>query len=197
MTDVTERSDPSQYDDVNETVAAEWEAETTPYERVRTVIARTYTPVSAETVGDRARTSAKTARKHLQALVTEGFVVTEPAEYGATHYRRSPESVVLEQAADILAETSRSELKTRVTEMRRRLGKFRDTYGVESPEELAVVQTNDELAGHESRENIDDETIGEWRQTRQNLAFANAALAIANAREFVGGKHADENRSLS
>jgi len=123
--------------------------------------------------------------------------VTEPAEYGATHYRRSPESVVLEQAADILAETSRSELKTRVTEMRRRLGKFRDTYGVESPEELAVVQTNDELAGHESRENIDDETIGEWRQTRQNLAFANAALAIANAREFVGGKHADENRSLS
>ena len=41
---------PDGFDDVNEAVGAEWENETTPYERVREVISRAYTPVSADAV---------------------------------------------------------------------------------------------------------------------------------------------------
>ncbi|MFA9418136.1 hypothetical protein [Natrinema sp. HArc-T2] len=34
---------------------------------------------------------------------------------------------------------------------------------------------------------IDAETIQEWQTLRRNLAFANAALSIANAQRFVDG----------
>jgi DNA-binding IscR family transcriptional regulator len=56
------------------------------------------------------RTSPKTARKHLNALADEGFVATETGENGGTDYRRSSESLVVEQAADILAHISTDEL---------------------------------------------------------------------------------------
>lgn len=53
---------PGAFEDVNEAVGAEWEAETTPYERVRHVIEHAYDSVSAETVAEEARTAPKTAR---------------------------------------------------------------------------------------------------------------------------------------
>jgi len=196
---MTESPGPDQYDDVNETVGSEWEAETTPYERISTVIGRTYAPVSADTVAERARTSAKTARKHLETMASEGFVETEPGKHGGTLYRRSPESMVLEQAVDILAETPESDLERRVAEMRRKIEDFRTTYGAESPSELAVAQTNDMLSGEgRSGDTIDEETLREWQTSERNLAFANAALAIANARRFVEqARNRDGRRSPS
>jgi hypothetical protein len=61
---MSDRIPPDEFDDVNEAVGEEWEAETTPYERIRRVIAHTYAPVSADTVASDSRTSPKTARKH-------------------------------------------------------------------------------------------------------------------------------------
>jgi hypothetical protein len=52
-----------------------------------------------------------------------------------------------------------------------------------------VAETNSLLSGVESTApELDTETIREWQTTRRNLAFANAALSIANAQEFVGGE---------
>jgi hypothetical protein len=187
MSDPGTPVEPAPFEDINETVRAEWEAETTPYERVRAVISHTYTPVSAGTVADRAGTSSKTARKHLDTLADEGFVTTEPSSTGATLYSRSPESLVVEQAADILSELSTEELAERVSEMRRQIAAFQRQYGVDSPEELTIDRTNSLLDGSEhTDEDIDSETLREWKTTRRNLAFANAALSIANARQFVG-----------
>lgn len=189
MTDSNGPDDPV---DVNEAVGAEWEAQTTPHERVREVISHIYTAVTAETVAENARTSPKTARKHLNTLADEGFVATEPGETGGTQYRRSPESLVVEQAADILQHVSVDELVSRVSEMREQLSDFQSEYGVESPEELAVVQTNQTLAeGAVEHEELDADTIRDWQTTRRNLAFANAALSIAHAERFV-----DESDSL-
>lgn len=197
-------SDTEQFDDVDEAVLEEWTAETTPYERVRSVIATTYTPVTADDVASEARTAPKTARKHLEALAEEGFVTTEPGEHGGTSYRRSSESLVVEQAADILANVSTEELRSRVSEMRERLTEFRTEYGVESPEELAVARTNETLDGATGDQrtdsedhSIDPETLQEWQTTRRNLAFANAALSIANAEKFVDGGAASTGGSVS
>ncbi|WP_423995557.1 DUF7342 family protein [Halorubrum trapanicum] len=185
-------SPPGEFEDVNEAVGAEWEAETTPYERVRRVIEYAYDPASAETVAEEARTAPKTARKHLNALATEGFVETENGDHGGTLYRRSPESLVVEQAAEILERVSTDDLVARVREMRTRLGEFQSEYGVESPEELTVDQTNRALAGSEAdADDPDPETIREWKTLRRNLAFANAALSIGNAERFVD----DDRRS--
>lgn len=179
---------PDEFDDINEAVGEEWEAETTPYERIRRVIAHTYMPVSADTVAEDARTAPKTARKHLNTLAEEGFVVTATGDHGGTVYRRSPESLVVEQAADILEHVSTDELVTRIGEMRNQLNSYQEEYGVDSPEELTIEQTNQTLAEPDSdQDEINAETIQEWQTTRRNLAFANAALSIANAERFVDG----------
>jgi DNA-binding IscR family transcriptional regulator len=183
-----EHTAPGEFKDINEVVGEEWESETTPYERVRRVIRHTYSPVAADTVAETARTSPKTARKHLNALADEGFVATTTGKHGATQYRRSPESLVVEQAADILDHVSTDELVTRIDEMRERLEDYRTEYGVDSPEELTVERTNRALSENELEGvSIDSETLQDWQTTRRNLAFANAALSIANAERFVDG----------
>lgn len=175
-----------EFGDVNDVVGAEWEAETTRYERVREVISRAYTPVSADSVAETARTSPKTARKHLNTLAEDGFVTTETGDNGATTYRRSPESLVVEQAAEIREHVSIDELGDRVGELRERISDFQAEFGVESPEVLLVEQTNEALAeAATDHDNIDPELLQEWRTTRRNLAFANAALALANAERVV------------
>ena len=183
---MAEQNSPTEFTDINEAVGAEWESETTPYERIRHVIAHSYQPVSADTVADDARTAPKTARKHLNTLAKEGFVTTTPGEQGGTLYSRSSESLVVEQAADILEHVSIDDLATRIQEMRKQLTEYRSQFGVDSPEELAVTQTNHALTADESeQDDIDPETVREWKTLRRNLAFANAALSIGNAQQFV------------
>ena len=183
---MNDRSPSEEFADVNETVEEEWESETTPYERIRHVVSHTYSPVSADAVADDARTAPKTARKHLNTLADEGFVETTPGEQGGTLYRRSPESLVVEQAADILNHVSIDELVTRIQEMCEQLTEYQAEFGVNSPEELAVNQTNQTLAESGSPpDKTDPETIREWKTLRRNLAFANAALSISNAEQFV------------
>ncbi|MGB9960693.1 DUF7342 family protein [Halobacterium sp. MBLA0001] len=184
---MTEPTPPDDFEDINEAVEAEWKAETMPSERVRAVIAHTYTHVTAETVADDAKTTPKTARKHLNTLADEGFVTTATGENGGTVYRRSAESLVVEQAADILDHVSTDELLTRIEEMRAQLREYRSTYDVDSPEDLAVEGANRTLSNDDERE-IDVGTLREWQTLRRNLAFANAALSIANAERFVDGE---------
>jgi predicted ArsR family transcriptional regulator len=170
------------FEDINQAVRDEWKAETTPYERVRAVISRTYTPTDVETLATDACTSPKTARKHLTALVDDGFVDTEPGAHGATLYHRSTESLVVEQAAAILSELSPEELRDRITDLREQVVDFQQTYSVQSPEELTVERTNELLDGSERDRTLpDDETVREWQTTRRNLAFANAALSMTSS----------------
>lgn len=183
---MTESAGSDAFDDVNEAVVEEWVDETTPYERVREIISRTYRPVSADSIADTAHTSPKTARKHLNTLADEGFVATSTGEHGGTTYRRSPESLVVEQAADILDYVSTEELTTRISELRERISEYQNDFGVESPEELLVDRTNRALSDAAPiDEDVDRERLREWQTTRRNLAFANAALSIATAERFV------------
>lgn len=90
------------------------------------------------------------------------------------------------------------DLRDRISEMRAQLTAFQEEYGVESPEELTIDRTNELLAdGEQNGGMADDETIREWQTTRRNLAFANAALSIANAEKFLetGSRTAAESGS--
>ena len=113
---MTDPGEPEAFDDVNQAVRDEWTGETTPYERIREVISRTYTPTDAETLADEACTSPKTARKHLNTLADDGFIATETGANGATLYRRSAESLVVEQAGDILSQVSTEDLRDPLAE---------------------------------------------------------------------------------
>jgi Fe2+ or Zn2+ uptake regulation protein len=182
-----DHSAPAAFDDINEAVGEKWKAQTTPYDRVRDVISHTYDPIAASTVAEQALTSTKTARKHLDTLASDGYVEAIPNESGGKRYHRAPESLVVEQAANILAEMSRDELAARIAEMRHTIQEYQTDFGVESPENLSVKQGNEALSDSSPQTVPDATVITDWQTTRRNLAFATAALSIANARKFVVG----------
>ena len=155
-------TEPGEIEDINEAVGGEWEAETTSFERVHDVISRTYVPVSAEDIAGTARTSPESARNHLEELADEGFVQTETDSDGGTTYRRSPRSIVVEQALEILDNITTDELAARVSDM----------------------------SGRVEQEVSED--MREWQATRRNLAVANAALAIDEATQAVDDRKVSE-----
>jgi len=126
-------------DGVNERVEAEWVDETTPFERVRSVMAHTYKPQSVGDIADRARTSEETARKHLRSLADNGFVeeTDNPGRSDAL-YRRSPKSLILEQARDILDGVDSNTLVVRISEMESDIRSYREKYDVDVPEHAYI-----------------------------------------------------------
>jgi len=161
--------------DVNERVTEEWKADTTPGERVRTVMKRTYDPQSVATIAERALTSETTARKHLDVLTEDGFVETvSPPDERGTWYKRAPRSVVLERAQQILDSVDVETLSARVTELRETVREFEDETGAESPRAAAIADAE-----------LDPAAMTEWQTARRNLKLARAALALADATEAV------------
>jgi len=49
---MSDRTSPDEFEDINEAVSEEWVSETTPYERVRHVLAHTYESLSVDAVAD-------------------------------------------------------------------------------------------------------------------------------------------------
>lgn len=184
---------PEPFDDVNEEVVKEWKQETSPYTRIREIIGHAYTPQPVASIATQAHVSEKTARKHLNTLAADGFVSTQPGDHGATLYSRSSESLVVEQATDILEELSVAELRERVSELRSTIRDFQETYDAESPEELSVKAADETLTTQNVDHDQVDADLLEWKTTRRNLAFANAALSISSAQRFIN----DENVSNS
>jgi len=160
--------------DINDVVVEEWIEETTAFERVYEIIRSTYDPTSASQIGDRARVSPTTARKHLRSLVDTGEVTTLQ-DGQTTLYRRSETGIVTEHAQSLLAERTPEEIASGITELKAQIQNWRDEYGVDSPEELAR-ELDIEDADSES-----GTLLREWQTTRRNLALAQATLAIAEA----------------
>lgn len=156
---------------VNEQVTAEWVADTTPCERVQTVMKRTYEPQSTDDIAERAHTSPTRTRQHLDTLVEAGYVdpITDN-DHDATHYKRSNMSRIMERATRILTDADPETVASRIAEMQTTLQTYRDTYGAASPEDAVLAEVE-----------IDIETIRNWQTTRRNLRFAQVALALHEA----------------
>jgi predicted ArsR family transcriptional regulator len=171
--------------DVNERVTEDWKADTSPGERVRTVMKRTYDSQSVATIAERALTSETTARKHLKVLAEDGFVeaVSAPDQRG-TWYKRAPRSVVLERARQILDSTDLETLSERTTELRETVREFEEQTGAESPRAAAIADTE-----------LDTAAMTEWQTARRNLKLARAALALADATETIQGDSGSDDGS--
>ncbi len=162
-------------DEVNKDVKETWKEETSPFERVKTVVTTTYEGESAAEIAVAAFVSETTARKHLEDLVRNGFAVrTSDPDRTATLYRRSEQSLILEEATDMLSRCDQSELTASVNRMEQKLQAHRSEYGAETPDEAVF-----------KHDHIDDEVLTEWRTTRRNLSFARVALALSMAENEV------------
>lgn len=79
--------------DVNEQAVENWIAETTPAERVQSVMRRTYDPKPVREIAEHARVEDSIAREHLHTLHADGFVARREGSAAAgTRYVRSEHS---------------------------------------------------------------------------------------------------------
>ena len=155
--------------DVNEAVAEEWRAETTPFERVKEVLASTTGFQYAGEIADRARVSEPSARKHLESLADAGFAEREDTGRG-TRYKRSRETIAMERIRALHAELNRTELTDGIRSLKERLEAYRDEYGVTDPDDLALELDGDDGEGWAA--------VSRWRALEENLKLAQAALSL-------------------
>lgn len=164
--------------DLNAEVKEEWREDTTTFQRVKSVVSNAYDGQTAAEISERALVSETTARSKLEELVDDGFVEkTQESATGAALYRRSWESLVFEQAQDIVEHTDSDALLEKVAEMQSRIDEYRDETGVDSPEDIAWNDSD-----------IDQELLLDWRTTRRNLSFAKVALALDQAGDVVDNR---------
>ena len=171
--------------DINETVVQEWKAETTPFERVQEVLQSTYSPQYAREIGERARVSEPTTRKHLKRLAKTGFSEAVETNQG-TKYKRSPQSIAIERIMELHRELPRKELVAEIKRLRERITDFQERYDAVDPDDLAI-QIEDGSA--EDAWNA----VTEWRSTAENLDIAKAALALYDFDPETVGNRRSEN----
>lgn len=161
--------------DINERATEAWVAETTSRERIRTVLEETTEYATAAEIADRALTSEPTTRKYLEELVADGIGVTTQ-DGRTTRYKRNDGRQIDERIDELRETTSREELIEGIREMKAQLQEYRDIYGVDGPEELAIELDADDDGWAD---------VGRWRATRRNLAIAQAALQVDEAHRLA------------
>lgn len=156
--------------DINEAVIEDWKAETTPFERVQSVVKSTYHPQYAREIGERARVSEPTTRKHLKRLAATGHAEAVETSQGM-QYKRSPQAIAIERINELHRELSREELADGIKRLRERINDLQERYDAVGPDDL-VLQLED---------GTDEDAwkaVTEWRSIEEDLDIANAALAL-------------------
>jgi len=161
--------------DINERVVDEWTSSTTARERVKEILEETTTYSKVSTIADRARVSEPTTRKYLNELVEEGSV--PPNRTAVLHYIKRNQGRLVDRRIEELRTTcSHQELVEGIQDMKESIAEFRETYGVESPEDLVIeLEPGDEGWSD----------VGQWQSTRRNLAIAKAAIQVDEAHRLA------------
>jgi predicted transcriptional regulator len=161
--------------DINERVRQEWKDTTTSRERVKEILNETLEYARVSNIADRALVSEPTTRKYLNELVEEDIGVTQQ-DGRTTLYKRNEDRLIDKRINELRSTHSHHELVDGIQEMKETIQEYRETYGVDRPEDLAIeLDPGDEGWGD----------VGEWRATRQNLAVAKAALQVDEAHRFA------------
>ncbi|MBX0297897.1 helix-turn-helix domain-containing protein [Haloarcula nitratireducens] len=154
--------------DVNEATIEEWKADTTTFERVRSIIDVTTEPQPVSTIADRAHVSEPTVRKHLTALAETGRVKTVNTDSG-TQYMRAPQMLAMRRISAIHREHTKNEIRDAIQNLKEELSDFREQYDVTDVNELTLELDPGDDGWQD---------ITRWQQIEQNLEIAQAALSL-------------------
>ena len=165
--------DSSDYGDINEFVEADWSESKTARQRVKDVIVRATKPRSAAEVADLADVSQPTARDELNALAEEGTVRAESTDGGRV-YQRDPDWYRIKRIRE-LSEKPQRALETTLRQLEEEIEEYKDTHGVDDPEEL-ILST-------EPSDNEAWEDISHWRTASVDREYIRIALQYASLAE--------------
>lgn len=165
--------DPSDYEDINEFVEADWSESKTARQRVKDVIVRATKPRSAAEVADLADVSPPTARDELNALAEEGTVRAESTDGGRV-YQRDPDWHRIKRIRE-LSEKPQRALETTLQQLEQEIAEYKETHGFDDPEELIL---SDEPLNQEAWEDI-----SHWRTASVDREYVRIALQYASLAE--------------
>ncbi|MCH7660056.1 MAG: ArsR family transcriptional regulator [Euryarchaeota archaeon] len=164
--------------DPNEEAIEEWIAATDGFDRVEAVIEETREPETAAEIAERAHVSESTARKHLVRLV--GLNTANAVESGqTTRYVRNEDRYLMDRIQELQRNRTNNELVREIAELKDEVDAYRERYGVESPEELALTSEFEDGPADPWSD------VTEWQAARGNLARAQAALSFKRARDLA------------
>lgn len=155
--------DPDLIDDA----ADEWEASTTPDERIRSVIKQTQTPTPVREIADTAAVPENHARDTLNTLAEVGVVARQSTDE-ETEYHRDPTWHIVTQARQLPESAS---ITDQIERVRQEITEYRDTYGTDTPDE---AMTDRELTDTELAD------ISNWRTAERDLKILQVANALRN-----------------
>lgn len=155
-----------EFEDINEFVSAEWKESTTARGRVRDIIYRAVTPMTAPEVAELAEVSPPTARTELSDLAEEGVVLAESSQNG-TVYRRDSDWYRLKRVHR-LAGKPQPALESVLRRIEQEIREYKQTYGAESPEDLILER---EEMGNEAWQDL-----SEWRTALVDRHYIRTAL---------------------
>lgn len=112
-----------------------WKAETSAFDRVRSVVETVSQPHSAAEIADEAAVAENTARDHLDRLV-EMNVLLAHDHGGTTTYAPDPLHARAQALRDLLDDHDHDALVDLKADLQDRIEAWRDEYGVDSPDAL-------------------------------------------------------------
>lgn len=182
--------DPSEFDDLNEFVKAEWAEGTTARQRVREVIVRVTDPRSVAEIAELADVSEPTARKKLNELAEGGTVSAESTDNGRV-YQRDPDWYRIKRIRE-LAQKPHTTLETKLRRVEEEIEEYKQKYGTDTPEDLILTE------GGLNEETWED--ISHWRTASVDRKYFRSALMYADlqqSEEQVFGSDDGEDKELN
>lgn len=180
--------DPSEYEDLNEFVKAEWAETKTGRQRVKDIISRASSPLSVAKVAELAEVSKPTARNKLKDLVEEGVVLAEDTENGCI-YRRDPDWYRIKRIRE-LSQTNRAHLEEILRQLETEVDYYKETYEEDTPEDLILSD------GTLSEETWED--ISQWRTAIVDIGYLRTALQYCRLKKYEDYiPDSDKNKNLN
>ena len=152
-----------------------WKSSTSGRERVRRVVELLDEPTPVQELADRADVSRTTADDELQRLQSDDWV-TETTVDGAKAYGLNPVRMLFDEVTDLIAEQSRDELESRLTELKEEQEELCAEYGVTSLNEFREQLADEEFSAEELRERRN--VIATWEAINTELGLAKHALHL-------------------
>lgn len=124
-----------------------WKAQTSAFDRVRSVAGTVSEPRSASYIATEAHVAENTARDHLERLVEMNVLLKHDREGTAT-YAPDPLHTRIQTLRDLIDEHDHEDLVQLKADLQEQIETWRDEFGVDSPSELRAraSETSDAAA---------------------------------------------------
>lgn len=150
-----------------------WKAHTKGIERVIDVALTREQPRTAGWIAEEAAVAEQTARDHLD-LLTDLGMLTATTTHGVTRYQPDAAYVRFRTVSQCVEQYTKDDLLDSVEQLREQTAAIEAEYGVETPDELRAIATNDDTP----IEVISDyrRIAAEWESLSHRLSIFHEAL---------------------